>query len=203
MARTPTPNPTQPYTEEKESLMTTRIITLAAAMFLSSTASAVEVDAGKSIITWKASKVTGAGHFGQMPVKSSKLKLVKGRVSSGSIVFDMQNFTVTDLKGKWQQKFLGHMKSPDFFDVAKFPTASLQLTSIKGNSAKGTLSIKGTSRPTTFSVQFKDGMYVGKTSFDRTKFGLKYGSGSFFKGLGDKAIRDVVEVEFKIAVSGR
>ncbi len=183
--------------------MTIRIITLAAALFLSSTASAVEVDAGKSTVTWKASKVTGAGHFGQMPVKSSKLKLVKGRVSSGSIVFDMQSFTVTDLKGKWQQKFLGHMKSPDFFDVAKFPTASLQLTSITGNTAKGMLSIKGTSHPTTFSVQFRDGMYVGKTSFDRTKFGLKYGSGSFFKGLGDKAINDLVEVEFRIAVKGK
>tara|TARA_Y100000385_G_C12763691_1_gene496184 strand:+ start:55 stop:606 length:552 start_codon:yes stop_codon:yes gene_type:complete len=183
--------------------MTIRIVTLAAAVFLSSTASAVEVDAGKSSITWKASKVTGAGHFGELPVKSSKLKLIKGRVNSGSIVFDMRNFTVSDLKGKWQQKFLGHMKSPDFFDVAKFPTASLQLTSIKGNTASGMLSIKGVSRPASFSVQLKNGMYIGKTSFDRTKFGLKYGSGSFFKGLGDKAINDLVEVEFKIAVNGK
>ena len=62
------------------------------------------------------------------------------------------------------------------------------------------MSIKGVAQPTTFKVQLKNGVYVGKTSFDRTKFGLKYGSGSFFKGLGDKAINDQVDVEFKIAI---
>jgi hypothetical protein len=39
---------------------------------------------------------------------------------------------------------------------------------------------------------------VGECSFDRTKYGLKYGSNSFFDNLGNEAISDIVRLEFEI-----
>ena len=47
----------------------------------------------------------------------------------------------------------------------------------------------------------KDGKaYSGTLVFDRTKFGMIYGSGDFFKGLGDKMIHNEVKVDFKFVV---
>jgi hypothetical protein len=57
-------------------------------------------------------------------------------------------------------------------------------------------------QPISFAVKQVEQKYVGKTSFDRTKFGITFGSGSFFEDLGDKMINDVVEVEFTIALKG-
>ena len=42
---------------------------------------------------------------------------------------------------------------------------------------------------------------VGEVEIDRTKFGIKYGSGSFFDDLGDRAIYDNFKIKFKIAAS--
>jgi len=35
-------------------------------------------------------------------------------------------------------------------------------------------------------------------NIDRTKFGIRYGSGSFFDDLGDKAINDMFEIRAKL-----
>jgi hypothetical protein len=47
-------------------------------------------------------------------------------------------------------------------------------------------------------IKKTDSLFSGKSSLtlNRTQWGLKYGSTSFFKGLGDKAIND----EFTLAV---
>ena len=46
-------------------------------------------------------------------------------------------------------------------------------------------------------------MLTAKAAFkvDRTKYGIKYGSGSFFENLGDKAISNDFEVEVDIAAN--
>lgn len=36
----------------------------------------------------------------------------------------MNSFTETTLQGEWHDKF-GHVKSGDFFDTVKYPTATL------------------------------------------------------------------------------
>lgn len=46
------------------------------------------------------------------------------------------------------------------------------------------MTVKGTTATTTLKI-------------DRTKYGIKYGSGSFFDSLGDKAISD----EFELTVN--
>ena len=62
----------------------------------------------------------------------------------------------------------------------------------------GSLTIKGKTEPVSLKYTQKGKSYTGTLKFDRTKFGIKYGSGNFFKGLGDKMIYDEVTVEFTV-----
>ncbi len=180
--------------------MTKVLLALVALTSLSASALAAELDTKHSVITWKGSKITGDAHVGQISTQSSSINLVEGQIANGEIVFAMGSLTVSDLDGEWEAKFLGHMKSPDFFDVDKFPTATLRIEDFKDGKMTGQLTIKGVAQPISFPAKRVDGKYVGKATFDRTKFGITYGSGSFFEGLGDKLINDTVEVEFSLAL---
>jgi polyisoprenoid-binding protein YceI len=100
----------------------------------------------------------------------------------------------------------GHLKSDDFFSVAKYPVSKLVITGSssfdKGTGVvTGTLTIKGITNPIEFkaSLQRKDDglWFYSNITVDRTKYNIRYGSGSFFDNLGDKTIFD----EFNLKVS--
>jgi polyisoprenoid-binding protein YceI len=66
----------------------------------------------------------------------------------------------------------------------------------------GTLTIRDVTQPITFPatvVVAADGSATAQAdiTIDRTKYGIKFGSGQFFKEMGDKAIKD----EFMLNVS--
>ena len=159
----------------------------------------LEVDKKASEFIWTGKKVTGE-HSGTLPIESIKLREVKGQLKGGEIVLDVSSLTVTDLKGAYAKKFLNHMKSPDFFNVEKWPTAKLQVNKLDGKKAYGKLTIKDQSHPVEFNYKRVKNIYSGTLKFDRTKFGMVYGSGSFFKGLGDKMIHNEVSLKFKVKV---
>ena len=52
-----------------------------------------------------------------------------------------------------------------------------------------------------FRTAQNQGVYTGTLTFDRTKFGMIYKSGNFFKDIGDKAIHDEVVLNFKVVLS--
>jgi hypothetical protein len=60
----------------------------------------------------------------------------------------------------------------------------------------------GKTQPVSFPINKEGEQYVGKLTFDRTKFGITYKSGNFFVDLGDKVINDEIEVSFKIFIKG-
>ena len=155
----------------------------------------VQVDLDESTLKWKGSKVTGE-HYGKVPLKSGHVEMEKGKIKSGEFVADISQFTVEDLEGEWAQKFTTHMKSEDFFEVSKYPTAKLKIKEVKGNNVKADLTIKDKTHPVSFKMKEKSGVYSGTLKFDRTKFGMIYGSGDFFKNLGDKMIHNEVIVDF-------
>jgi polyisoprenoid-binding protein YceI len=176
--------------------MMTRLLPLL--LLLATAAHGAELDPAKSKFTWVASKITGSSHTGQLTPISSSITVEAGSVKGGEIVLDLKNFTVTDLTGKIAQKFLGHVKSADFFNVEKFPTSRLEVTEVKEGTASGRLQTMGKIKPVTFTLAGnKAGVYTGQLKFDRTDFGIVYGSGKFFKGLGDKVISDEVIVNFE------
>jgi len=167
---------------------------------LSSLAYGLDIDTEKSSFKWEGTKKVGEGHYGQIFLKNSELIEKDGTVAGGTFVMDMKTFTVGNLEGKWMDKFLNHMKSADFFDVEKYPTSKLEISEIKDGKATGELTIMGQTHPVTFEVNQKGNSFEGILAFDRTKFGMEYGSENFFKNLGDKVINNEVTLKFNVTV---
>ena len=172
---------------------------LIAMLILSTAAMGAELDLTKSELAWKGTKVSGE-HVGKISISKAKLDLNKGVIKNAEITVDMNSVTVTDLQGEWAQKFLGHLKSGDFFEVSKYPNAKLKVLKDTGKALEANLTIKDKTNKVTIPYKKNGKTYSGKLVFDRTKFGMIYGSGNFFKNLGDKMINNEVELDFKITL---
>ncbi len=163
-------------------------------------------DIDQTSLTWLGEKVTGE-HTGNIQLKSGHLSVSDGKIVSGIFEVDMSSITCTDLEDEgYNKKLIGHLKSDDFFGVAKYPTARFEILgseSIKNGSArvKGNLTIKGKTHPVEFranTMENDEGLrFFANIIIDRTKYDIRYGSGSFFDNLGDKTIYD----EFKIKLN--
>ncbi|MDD0851805.1 YceI family protein [Halobacteriovorax sp. GB3] len=174
-------------------------ITLISLVSLSAFAS--NVDLKKSTFKWTGTKITGEKHFGKVPLKSADIKLKEDKLVGGSFEMDMTGITVEDIESKeWATKFVNHMKNEDFFVVNKYPTSKLVIKSVEGDKVKADMTLKGQTKPVEFTYKKDKKNFKGTLVFDRTKFGVKYGSGSFFKNLGDKVINDKVSVEFDVVL---
>jgi len=158
-------------------------------------------DAGKTKLEWLGEKVTGK-HDGVISLQSGWLVWKDNKIQSGEFVIDMTSMTSFENL----DKLLGHLKSDDFFGVEKYPTAKLVITEStafdKGTATvKGNLTIKGVTNPVEFKAAYQkkdDGSwFFANIVIDRTKYNVRFGSGSFFDNLGDKTIYD----EFKLKVS--
>ncbi len=160
---------------------------------------AADIDIAKSTLEWRASKISGK-HNGRVPFKSGNLEVKNGKVVSGEVVANISEFTVEDISGEWADKFIKHVKNDDFFDVKKYPIATLKIKSVKGNTATGDLTIKAKTNEVTFSMKKEGKSYIGKLTFDRTKFDMIYGSKNFFKNLGDKVIHNEVTLDYKLVL---
>ena len=158
---------------------------------------ATEIDVAKSSFKWIGKKVTGQ-HYGKIKLKSGDIELKKGSILKANLVMDMQSITVDDITGEWEQKFISHMHSPDFFNTNTYPTATLKITKVEGKKLIGQLTILDQTNKIEIFYEEEDGAYKGVMTFDRTKFGIKYKSGNFFKSLGDKMIYDDVTLEFRV-----
>ncbi len=166
------------------------------------TAQTKKIDPTKCTINWTGKKVTGQ-HTGTINLKDGALVFKNNKLKGGSFTVDMTSLTDTDMQGEYQTKLNDHLKSEDFFGTAKFPVAKMDFTKIsdKGNgkySVTADLTIKNIKKPVTFEVQVKGNTASGKIVIDRTKYDIKYKSGSFFENLGDKAIYDDFELDIKL-----
>ncbi|HBD26034.1 YceI family protein [Flavobacterium sp.] len=162
-----------------------------------------KVDASKSTINWVGKKVTGA-HEGTISLKEGALIFKGKKLVGGNFTVDMTTINTTDLSGKGKTNLDGHLKSDDFFGVEKFPTATLVIKSIgdKGNgvySATADLTIKGKTESIKFDLTVAGNTATTTLKVDRTKYDIKYGSGSFFSDLGDKTIYDDFDLTVKLA----
>jgi polyisoprenoid-binding protein YceI len=182
-----------------------KTIALALVIALGTTVASAQnkkINIEKSKINWVGKKVTGQ-HSGTISFESGTLVFEKKALKGGSFVVDMSTINVTDLEaGKGKEKLEGHLKADDFFGTDKFATSTLDFKKIasKGNdvyTVTANLTIKGITNPVTFDIAVKGNTATTKVIVDRTKFEIKYGSGSFFDNLGDKTISD----EFELNVS--
>jgi len=200
---------------QKDSILTIKefkMKILMAALFTISSFGALaqtyNVDPAQTKITYVGKKVTGE-HTGHLKAKSGKITVKGEEITGGEVVVDMNSLTSTDIKDpEYNAKFVGHMKSEDFFNTAKFPEAKLVIKSSKksdkGLEVKGDMTILGQTKPVSFvvtDIKKTDSSFSGKSNLtlDRTLWGIKYGSTSFFKSLGDKAINNDFNLTIELA----
>lgn len=167
-------------------------------------AETLTIDPSASKLVYLAKKLAGE-HTGEVKLASGSLNFEKDGLTSGEFEIDMTSITNTDIKSaEYQKKFLGHIANDDFFGTDKFKTAKLVIKSAKkekGSMYKITadLTIKGVTAPITFDADVTKQKAQAKVVFDRTAYGIKYGSGKFFQNLGDKMIMDDVQLNVLLA----
>lgn len=206
----------QHSTEFKFSIMKSSLL-IALSLFISTSvvgqsAPSPTIDPAASKVLWTASKVTGE-HSGAVPVKSGTLSVKDGALASATVTMDMTGITCTDIQNEGANaKLLGHLRSPDFFDVEQHGAATFITTAVEMLSdaapgkpnyrVTGDLTIKGITHPNTFDVLFwmseTEAHAAASFTFDRTKYDIKYRSGTFFPEIGDKAISDTVSLTFDV-----
>lgn len=153
----------------------------------------VAVTRESSRIEFVGAKVT-SDHTGGFSNFGGSLVWLDGKPSSVSFDIDM-NSIFTD-----SPKLTAHLKTPDFFDVASYPTAAFRSTSIAEAPAtrasgathvvSGTLTMRGVEMAITFPVEVVSDAsgLTAKAEFtiDRQRWGVAY------KGAPDNLIKDEV-----------
>lgn len=161
----------------------------------------VNVSTSASKVVWLAKKVTGE-HNGTVNISKGSLAVDGNKLVGGNFTIDLKSIVCKDLTDPgYNQKFISHITSGDFFEVEKFPTANFVITKVAGNQVSGNMTIKGITKAITFPAQIS--VAGGKVTasatitLDRTDYNIKYGSKKFFESIGDKAIYD----DFALTVS--
>jgi polyisoprenoid-binding protein YceI len=162
------------------------------------------IDTESSSLNWIGKKITNSQHNGSLKFISGELtmcndqKTSKMSICKGSFVVDMTTLLVEDLSGSSKERLEGHLKSDDFFSVDKHKKSFLTINSSKiiesGFSVKGSLTIKDITHPVEFELIRNPGGFTANMIFDRSKYDVKYNSGSFFENLGDRLILDDIEL---------
>lgn len=159
------------------------------------------LDPGHTYPRWAASHFGFSTHHGQFNRTSGKLTLDPA-TGTGSIEVTV----AADSVSTGDPKFDAHLKSADFFDVARHPTITFRSKSMKFDSgrpvsASGDFTLLGVTRPITFQVvNAKCDMHPIRkkpacgadvtATIKRSEFGMKYG----LPGIGDE-VRLTIQVE--------
>lgn len=142
-----------------------------------------------STVTWTGSKPTGK-HTGTFKVSSGTFTVKDGALTGGNFTIDINSLNNEDLASDAESKakLEGHLKSPDFFNAAKYPTAKFEITAVEPNTdttqkevthiIKGNLTLKDSTKnvaiPARVTVDAKTLSASAIFSIDRTLWGMNY-----------------------------
>jgi polyisoprenoid-binding protein YceI len=170
-----------------------------------------KVDTKLSSLEWYAEKVSGK-HNGTIMFSNGEINNEHGNYT-GNFEIDMNTIEDKDIASEeYRTKLNNHLKSPDFFDVEKFPKSKFVVKSILPlkeanelgltHTVKGMLTIKDKTNEISFDAAIKimenKISCIGSAIVDRSKFDVKYGSKTFFKDIGDKMIYDEFTLKFNV-----
>lgn len=182
-----------------------------------------KIDTAQSEATWIGAKITGR-HNGLLAIQEGDLKMHDAKLVGGHILFDMTAITANDkgLDAQSNEKLTKHLRSEDFFDTERYPSAEFEITNVvpydsttqvsAGNRKKselrvknpthlvtGNLTIKKEKKSVTFPARITmvDGELKAKANFniDRIQWGLVYRAD---ESLGNKTIRPEVNIDLDI-----
>ncbi len=184
------------------------------------------LNAGKSNFFW-----SGGLKFGPK-THNGKLRLLNGNINlneqniSGDVTINMLSLNNSELVGTSSERLVGHLRSADFFDVEKYPTAKLSINKSKiieklsdgryKMLIDGDMTIKSKTNPISFEaivdltseIKTAEGTLV----FNRNDFNVQYRSEmhlndpkSFWNKLQttrdtakDKVINEEIEIQFDV-----
>lgn len=172
------------------------------------------VDSTQSVIRW-----TGRNpfnhHSGTARLSGGEIHLHQGQLASARFTIDMASVACEDLGDPaMNAMLLAHLRTTDFFDVEHHPSAEFVADAAERIESctdgtpnyvlRGTFTLRGISRPLEFPVLIAakdEGRQLtgqGVLDLDRTDYGSHYGSGKFFRYLGQHLVNDHVHLHVKI-----
>lgn len=151
-----------------------------------------------STVGFIGSKITGS-HDGGFHGFDGEITLVDGDPAKSSVRLEIDTTTL------WadDDRLTGHLKSPDFFDVENYPTATFTSTSIvpagNGYTVTGDLDLHGVQKSITFPAQIEAGpdKVTAKAEFSIMRFDF----GIVYPGKPDDLIRDEVVVKLDVVAT--
>ncbi|MBT8454017.1 MAG: YceI family protein [Deltaproteobacteria bacterium] len=157
-------------------------------------AGSLAINPSNSKIEFVGAKVT-ASHDGGFTDFSGRVELGEPVEASVIELTIQTNSLFAD-----KEKLTKHLKSPDFFDVTKFPTATFRSTEIKkdgeGHTISGDLTLHGVTKrisfPATVTVTESEVNANAEFSINRQDFGIAYA------GMKDDLIRDLVVIKLSL-----
>ena len=169
-----------------------------------------------STLEWIGKKVTGQ-HNGTINISQGELIVENDEIKTGNFAIDMSSIVDLDLNDpEWNKKLITHLKSEDFFSIENFPTAQFEITQVEPIATAsenanyivtGNLTIKGIIKEISFPAKLQHiNQRIEATAtitIDRTQWEIKYGSGKFVSGLGDRLIYDDINFKVKLVLSAK
>ena len=162
----------------------------------------------KSELSWIGKELSTKIHTGSLNISNGIIQVGDDNSVSGNIIINMSTINVTDLQGRSKEMLEKHLRSADFFEVENYPEAQINFKSKSFNklvnqiSFEGDLTIKDITNPISFNATLIESSPYLKAnailSFDRSKYDVRFRSGSFFENLGDKLILDDIDVNIKL-----
>lgn len=157
------------------------------------------VNLDSSAVDWKAFHKGGfAPRWGTIKLSQGELSVSDGSITAGSFTIDMSTIFVDEAsvteKDKKASDLQDHLKSADFFDVTKYPTAKFEITSVSdfdaatqtsviegvNKTVSGNLTLKDSTLNVTFpaKVLIENGKLNvdAKFTVDRSAWGIKFGT---------------------------
>ena len=165
--------------------------------------STYSINLDESQIVWTGREVSSSYHYGTLKFKSGDFFIINDIISSGDFIVDMTSINNQDMEGDRKARLEGHLKSDDFFSVESYPTAAISINSSELISdgkwnVLADLSIKGFTHPVNFEMISSENGWSANLVFDRSKYDVRFRSGSFFENLGDKLIYDDIELSINL-----
>jgi polyisoprenoid-binding protein YceI len=160
------------------------------------------INSDGSTVEWKGEVLGMKSHTGTVKLTEGKLTLKDGAITSGKFTVDLSTITPTDSTydaDNTREKLVGHLSSPDFFNVAEFPTATFEITEVTGSDLKGNLTIRGISHEETVknvAIDAEAGTVSGVLTFDRSKYDV-----SFKMPVADLVLSNDIPLNLTIALA--
>jgi polyisoprenoid-binding protein YceI len=150
------------------------------------------LDADNSVAEWKGSspKVT---HTGSFAVTGEGIEVINGKVTGGTFVIPVASIKNFDLPKAVKPVLLKHLKSEDFFNLARYPEARFTITAVTAvtpltqaagavaganATVTGDFTLLGNTHPLSFPARIQlegDDLKVEATfSMDRTRWGMTH-----------------------------